>query len=181
MKFAPHLIAPGLTLVLFPPSFVIAAVETRYIDDEMGDPSTGLKPKYTPSDQWGVGNACTDCNIHPSAQLAYNGTWHDTTHLTTDPEPRSVQLTFTGIGLSVFCIIPSSSVKAEAIINYDLKFTLDGLSVGNGFSLQPNNTDYQYNVPVITLKDLPNEQHEFIMETSTTTDSVVLFDYATYL
>ncbi|KAF9266984.1 hypothetical protein L218DRAFT_956072 [Marasmius fiardii PR-910] len=180
MNFAPRLFVSALALFAFFSSLVAGAVEIRYIDDETGDPLTGLKPNYTPSNQWSLGSVCTGCNIHPNVSLAYNGTWHDTTHFARDSVGRSVQLTFTGIGLSVFCIIPSSS--AQAIINYDLKFTLDGSPVGNDFSLQPNSTDYQYNVPVITLEDLPNKEHEFTMEaSSTTTDSVVLFDYATYL
>ncbi|KAL0580486.1 hypothetical protein V5O48_001556 [Marasmius crinis-equi] len=168
----------GLVFVLFL-SLVSGTPQTRYIDDETGDPITGFKPIYQPANQWSQGNKCTGCNIRPNTSLAYNGTWHDTTHFH-DQESRSLQLTFNGTALSVFCIIPSKDVAA--IIHYELKFYLDGVLQGNGFTLDPSSADYQYNVSVFSADNISNKEHNFTMEaSSTTTDSVVLFDYATYV
>ncbi|KAK1235150.1 hypothetical protein PQX77_001635 [Marasmius sp. AFHP31] len=161
-------------------SFVSGTPQIRYIDDTLGDSATGLMPQYSPPGQWSEGPKCVGCNLHPNPSSAHNGTWRDTTwRRSLGNDPPSLQLTFTGISLTVYCIIPSSS--AQAIINYDLKFNLDGNSAGN-FTFDPNSTDYQYNFPVFTRDRLPNAKHNFTIKAdSPTTDSVILFDYATYV
>lgn len=76
----------------------------RYIDDEYGDLVTGEKPIYSPAPVgWAQGANCPGCAFHPATQLAFNGTWHDTTHHTND-QPRTVQFNFTGIPFVTFAI-----------------------------------------------------------------------------
>lgn len=67
-----------------------------YIDDQYGDSATGEMPIYNPVTGWTQGATCTGCAFHPETELAFNGTWHDTTHHTNDV-PRTVQFNFTGI------------------------------------------------------------------------------------
>ncbi|ESK96476.1 hypothetical protein Moror_6984 [Moniliophthora roreri MCA 2997] len=182
MRFA-HRYGPSPSFLLFLISFLSTTVrgvlQTRFIDDETGDSVTGAKVTYSPANQWSQGNSCTGCNVRPSNASAYNGTWHDTTHFKGDT-PRSVQFSFTGVSLSVFCILPPRS--AQAIKTYDLTFTLDGESVGSPFSLEPESDEYQYDVAVISLNNLPNKDHRFMMQAaSTTVDSLILFDYASYV
>ncbi|KAJ8095337.1 hypothetical protein PM082_010560 [Marasmius tenuissimus] len=159
-------------------SFASGTPQTRYIDDTGGDRDTGFMPVYSPRNLWGDSTKCIGCNLHPDNSSAYNGTWHDTTW-TRQSDPRSVQLTFIGIALSVYCIIPPGS--APATVNYDLKFNLDGLPVGN-FTFEPSSTEYQYNFSVFNKDKLSNAKHNFTMTAgSPTMDSVILFDYATYV
>ncbi|KAK1232938.1 hypothetical protein PQX77_003951 [Marasmius sp. AFHP31] len=163
-------------------SLVSGTPQIRYIDDTLGDSATGLMPQYLPPSQWSEGPKCVGCKLHPNPSSARNGTWRDTTWLPRslgNDGPPSLQLIFTGISFTVYCIIPPSS--AQAIINYDLKFNLDGNSAGN-FTFDPNSTDYQYDFPVFTQDKLSNAKHNFTMiADSPTTDSVILFDYATYV
>ncbi|KAK7060949.1 hypothetical protein VNI00_000684 [Paramarasmius palmivorus] len=172
-------LSPSIVLLLITfLSTAQALLQTRFIDDETGDPITGKKVTYSPANQWSQGNTCTGCNVRPSNTSAYNGTWHDTTHFMGDT-PRSVQFLFTGVSLSVFCILPPKS--AQAIKTYDLTFTLDGASAGS-FSLEPDSDEYQYNVAVVSLNNLTQKEHSFMMQAaSSTIDSLILFDYATYV
>ncbi|KAJ8094568.1 hypothetical protein AAF712_008689 [Marasmius tenuissimus] len=108
------------------------------------------------------------------------GTWHDTTHFVGSP-PSGVNFEFTGVSLEVFCILPPNNV--QAILNYSLTFEMDGKDVGTPFRRTKDEltSEYQYNVSVVSLQDLPNTKHNFTMVLkSKEMDSVALFDYAVY-
>ncbi|KAF9266981.1 hypothetical protein L218DRAFT_1074814 [Marasmius fiardii PR-910] len=174
-----------LSLILYFSASVNGLIETRTIDDALGDSADpNAKPIYLPKGQWTPrpGN-CVGCNINPkNPELAFKGTWHDTTHFATDDHNSTVQFSFTGIALSVFCILPPKT--AVAVTNYNLTFLLDGQPVGTPFVRATNDltNDYQYNVSVLSLDNLVNTQHTFVMQmASQVNDSVTLFDYASYI
>ncbi|KAK1232937.1 hypothetical protein PQX77_003950 [Marasmius sp. AFHP31] len=173
-------------LVLFTPyiSIVIGSRHFRTIDDTFGDPAIdGALLTYLPtSAPWTQqpGN-CGGCKLNPNnTDRIMNGTWHDTTHPANE-DAWSVKLTFTGIAMSVFCILPPKS--AEAVVDYDLSFILDGRPAGTFTRTRGELTDeYQYNVSVISLDSLENREHTFIMEMAKSPNrSVILFDYASYI
>ena len=58
-------------------ALVLAETVNRTIDDYFGDSVTGRKVDY--SGYWNVGQTCFGCAIHPDANQAYAGTWHDVT------------------------------------------------------------------------------------------------------
>ncbi|KAG7093718.1 hypothetical protein E1B28_007372 [Marasmius oreades] len=85
------------------------------------------------------------------------------THYAGDPT-HSVQFSFTGIALSVFCILPPKT--AEAIVTtYDLTFILDGQPVGPPFTRTNDQlTDsYQLAIQCFSFFDeQPSEQEAHI-------------------
>ncbi|ESK96477.1 hypothetical protein Moror_6985 [Moniliophthora roreri MCA 2997] len=162
-------------------ALVAGAPETRTIDDYNGDSSTKAKPTYIPSSQWNPGQLCTNyanCHLQPNVSLAHDGTWHDTTHLEGSPA-LSMQFSFIGVELSVFCILPNKT--ASAVKNYDLILTLDNANYTYVHEESQLTDNYQYNVSVFTAKNLANTNHTFTMTTSVNSENVVLFDYATYV
>lgn len=48
------------------------------IDDQFGDEITHITPTYSPSSRWRLGG--TGGLAKPNASLAYQETWHDSTH-----------------------------------------------------------------------------------------------------
>ena len=85
-------ILPLLLLV----TSVTATLTNRTIDDQYGDSVTRVPPSYSPSGGWSRGAKCSTCAAQPNASQAYGGSWHDSTHHPTDPEPRIVSLSFNG-------------------------------------------------------------------------------------
>ena len=59
------------------PALVLAGPVNRTIDDYFGDSVTGRQVEY--SGYWNVGQTCFGCAIHPDADEAHAGTWHDVT------------------------------------------------------------------------------------------------------
>ncbi|KAL0580488.1 hypothetical protein V5O48_001558 [Marasmius crinis-equi] len=172
-----------LSSVLFLSVYVDGVRQLRTIDDFAGDSAiAGALPIYSPPGKWSPQpGGCTDCNIKPdNLDLIFNGHWRDTTHFARN-ESRAIQFSFTGVALSVFCILPPST--AVAIVTYNLTFTLDGSPVGSRFTRTKDQlTDkFQYNVSVFSLDNLTNMEHTFLMEMDENTDSVALFDYASYV
>jgi hypothetical protein len=62
----------------------------------------------------------------------------------------------------------------------NLTFTLDGTYVGNFAQTPSGSQSYYYNTPVYVNATLPNLEHELLIEAGGPTDSILLFDYATY-
>lgn len=56
---------------------MLAGPVNRTIDDYFADSVTGRQVEYT--GYWNVGQTCYGCAIHPDANKAYAGTWHDVT------------------------------------------------------------------------------------------------------
>ncbi|KAL0570351.1 hypothetical protein V5O48_011611 [Marasmius crinis-equi] len=181
----------SLALILLSLSVpALCARQIRTIDDTTGDSVIpGNVPIYSPSASWNIQPGCNGCRLQPNnMSMVFNRSWHDGTHSVQDG-PKSVQFSFTGVALSVFCILPPKNIdeiigQPGTIINYNLAFTLDGRSVGPPFVRTQDQltNEWQYNVSVITLDGLENREHTFVMEmASTKTDSVTLFDYASYV
>ncbi|KIK70115.1 hypothetical protein GYMLUDRAFT_53221 [Collybiopsis luxurians FD-317 M1] len=175
-------LSSSLTILLFLtllPSLGLS-VEFRYIDDEKGDSVTGALPVYSPANAWTQGATCSGCGFHPDPQQAFDGTWHDTTHHTTDPV-RTVQLSFNGTSVEIFCILPNPT-DPTLTSTYNLTFSLDGQAVNKTFthtSDQSNN--FQFNTSVLLLSNLPQQAHMLTMLTdSTSVNSTLQFDYAIY-
>lgn len=63
------------------------------IDDQFGDERTHIVPTFLPVDDWTIGG--TGGSAIPNRSLAYNGTWHDSTHWIGTPA-TSVSFGFTG-------------------------------------------------------------------------------------
>lgn len=193
------LLLPLITSITTLSTSAYGALQTIIIDDEYGDQLTGAKPTYIPPNGWIQGSNCTGCALHPSPASAVNGTWHDTTHHKTDP-PRSVEMLFhgelserhshfsilicrryQGTMFSAYCIMANPS-NTGVTSQYDLQFQLDGIVTGSGFSHQSDSSNiFQYNVMVFSIDGLSNATHNFTMSASSTTvDSLILFDHATY-
>ena len=67
------------------------------VDDTLPDPLTGNTFQYAPIDQWSLGNDCSTCLARPDPSFAKDGTWHDTTYLSTSTdEPQTAQIQFNG-------------------------------------------------------------------------------------
>ncbi|KAF7294608.1 hypothetical protein MIND_00997400 [Mycena indigotica] len=155
----------------------------RTIDDNFGDLVTGLQPIYTPDGYWSFDSTCSSCVFRPDPKLAFNGSWHDSSQFV-NTAPVSVTLSFSGTAIYVFCIVPP--IIQGTISRYRLNYTLETIAAtsktstmtGN-FSLDPRSTtDYQYNVPVVSISGLDNTAHT--LRVSTNDASVFLFDYAVY-
>ncbi|KAJ3967282.1 hypothetical protein EV361DRAFT_505491 [Lentinula raphanica] len=156
------------------------AMTFGYIDDQDGDPLTGVFPVLSPPSDWTQGSICTECAFHPDPSKAFNGTWSDTTHYVSDPA-RTVQFNFTGTSLDVYCIIPNPS-NQDLISTYNLTFSLDGQPLPQTFSHRSDLSDnFTYNSSVLSLEGLSLTNHVFTMlAASTTVNSSLLFDYARY-
>ncbi|KAJ4468752.1 hypothetical protein J3R30DRAFT_3553808 [Lentinula aciculospora] len=155
-------------------------METRFIDDQFGDLVTQVLPNYSPVNGWTQGANCTGCGFHPNIQQAFNQTWHDTTHHTTD-QTKSVQFGFTGTSLDVFCIIPNPSIPTLTS-TYNLTFELDGQPLQQTFTHTSDSSNvFQFNVSVLSLENLALAPHNFVMlAASTVVNSTLQFDYAMY-
>ena len=90
-----HTAAAALTALLLCSHCASPGSINRTIDDTYGDSVTGYQVVYS-TDNWNVGQTCTDCFIHPNANLAYAGTWHDTSSSNISTTIRQATLQFTG-------------------------------------------------------------------------------------
>jgi len=154
-------------------------ISNQTIDDESGDSVSGALPTYVPASSWRLGPTCPDCVVHPDQSLAFNRTWHDNSQFPGDP-PASLSLDFVGTAIYVFCIVPP--IEANVISRYSLNFSLDdGASQGTFVYLPTSNTDFLYNVSVVSLPSLSNKAHNLLVSTDDTINgSIFLFDYAVY-
>ncbi|KAF9266552.1 hypothetical protein L218DRAFT_956328 [Marasmius fiardii PR-910] len=161
-------------------TLVAGILQTRTIDDQAGDSFSGTKPTFT--GPWNKGPQCKVCSLQPDPTRAYHGTWTEITHKGGDPVSY-VEISFLGVEIDVFCIIPNSPPNG-VVGTYDLKFTLDGAPVGDGFYHDPSfrvTDNFTYDAPVFSINGLENKPHRLVLNaTSTTRNSVVLFDYAMY-
>ncbi|KDQ26579.1 hypothetical protein PLEOSDRAFT_1105483 [Pleurotus ostreatus PC15] len=157
---------------------VILALKNVTIDDRFGDELTHIVPTFTPVDGWWLGSAGgTGGFAKPSASLAYNKTWLDSTHKVGEVE-RMVNFGFTGVSLYVYCIIANSQ---DFPTFADYKFLMDGELVGTYTHYAEKPFGYLYNTPVYVNRTLKNEFHNFtIVVDSIEQPVLLLFDYAIY-
>ncbi|KAI3615903.1 hypothetical protein WG66_010197 [Moniliophthora roreri] len=145
-----------------------------FIDDTLGDSATGVIPVYTGS-AWAK-PPCVTCLLQPNASRAHNRTWHDNTRNPFDPV-RSIQFNFTGVALSVFCIVPNKPVPI-ATTKISLDFTVDG-GIAGAFTHSPDgSSDFTYDFPVFAKDGLSNGEHS--VEITMGKGSNILFDYVQY-
>ncbi|KAF5386633.1 hypothetical protein D9615_001527 [Tricholomella constricta] len=157
-----------------------AIAVNRTIDDTLGDSVTGKAPKYSPPDVW-AGPECPGCVIKPDTKNAFHGTWKAATYHRELEHGISIQLSFKGIAIYVFFIIPDyieDHITTETACN----FTLDGQLVRTFSHVPTSDTiGFLYNVPVFSQTGLPNVDHTLLISTSGVDRHIfVSFDYAIY-
>ncbi|KAJ7648564.1 hypothetical protein DFH06DRAFT_570581 [Mycena polygramma] len=156
-------------------SLSVGTVFQRTIDDTLGDSESGELPMYTPASGFSPNSDCAGCVLHPDPASAFKGTWHDGSQLPGGPAV-SVTLSFSGTGISVFCIL--ANLVGDSTSN--LAVTLDG-AAQKPFSYTPDNTsDFVYNAPVFSVDGLDRVQHTVVIVTDNPKGSLFLFDYANY-
>ena len=173
------LLAPALTtFLLF--AVTIAALVNVTIDDELGDSRSKLVPQYAPGGKWAQGGQCSGCALHPGivdVAQTVDQTWHDGTYHPGNPD-QLISLTFNGVAIYVFNIIPNSAGGATTLTN--LSFFLDHEYVGQFIHLPDQTTNIAYHVPVYVNESLPDTQHSLDIRATGPNASLVLFDYAIY-
>ncbi|KAI0800513.1 hypothetical protein C8Q74DRAFT_1214422 [Fomes fomentarius] len=136
---------------------------------------------YFPSDRWTEQPGCTNCTIKPDGQQAFQGTWHDTTRLSSDTDPLYLEVKFAGTSVRVFNILCNQQSTSFQPTTTNLDFFLDGEWV-NTFT-NPSGSgsdDFTYNFRVFQLLGLDNVEHVLRVQATPNTDSFILFDYVEY-
>ncbi|GJE89215.1 hypothetical protein PsYK624_053100 [Phanerochaete sordida] len=162
-----------LTLIHLSP--VLGALINVTVDDQGIDPTTGTSIVYEA--QWAIG-PCSFCGAQPDANMALDGTWHDTTYNVNSPTEtllRNATFEFTGSALYVFGMIDGS-------FGIDLIFYLDGQQAGRFTDPQTTEFAYKYNQTYFSAENLEETSHSFKLQNGETNGprSVVLFDYLIY-
>lgn len=92
------------TLILFAlVGSVFGVLVNRTIDDQFGDPTTGVMPTYHPEANWTQVTNCSGCWAKLDRTLLFNGTCHDSTYFpgVGDQTPHTMTFSFYGaLGLS---------------------------------------------------------------------------------
>ncbi|KAI0706283.1 hypothetical protein C8T65DRAFT_231896 [Cerioporus squamosus] len=161
----------SLILVLLRADCALAATN-RTIDD--ADPQV----TYSPNNQWSQGSTCSECLIKLDPSQTLDGTWHDTSHHTSDPAPRFMQVQFTGTAVYVFNVLANAVPGAATTTS--LQFTLDGAEDGTFLHTPSDSPDPEFGVLVYARDGLDNVQHTLKMQAADTPDSVILFDFIAY-
>ncbi|EIM79364.1 uncharacterized protein STEHIDRAFT_163721 [Stereum hirsutum FP-91666 SS1] len=146
------------------------------IDDQAGDEVTGLKPIYSPAEEWQEFN-CTEFNVADDPCSALDGTWHNATAGSLFEEPPSFTIQFHGTAIWISNIIKVGTFASLSFTLDDKDITLvaQGLdAIGTGDS------DFQYNQTVFTKEGLKQGFHT-VVGTVLFSDGPVLFDYAVYI
>ncbi|KZT64255.1 hypothetical protein DAEQUDRAFT_741413 [Daedalea quercina L-15889] len=153
----------------------------KTIDDFYGDSVTGTKPSYT--EGWAYGPNCTTCTVTPDVDDLFDRSWHEVTAFSTDPYPENVTISFSGIAIWVYCVVPNfTNHSTGAISSVNVTFQLDGEMHGY-YMHQPDGTDatFLYNVTVYSNTSLESGQHTLVMTPQALVGGTYLgFDWAQY-
>lgn len=174
------------------------------IDDQAGDEVTGLKPIYSPAEEWQEFN-CTEFNVADDPCSALDGTWHNATAGSLFEEPPSFTIQFHGTSfrltsyhvyhdrickkqLIIVRIATGTAIWISNVIKAgtfaSLSFTLDDKDitlVAQGLdAIGTGDSDFQYNQTVFTKEGLKQGFHT-VVGTVLFSDGPVLFDYAVYM
>ncbi|KAF9266985.1 hypothetical protein L218DRAFT_985512 [Marasmius fiardii PR-910] len=188
------------TLVVLPLSLLSSLhriegkLQTIFVDDTKGDSLTGAIPAFLPSEAGfsqgplcqGCGDSwCQGCGLEPDPNQVYGGTWMVATHFKNDPA-KYITFDFVGTEVSVFCIVPNVASPSNIVTRYSLDFRIDldlpPSPVPTYDHVSDNNGGYQYNVSVFHQAGLPNQKHTMMIRAMRSDiDTVLLFDYATYV
>ncbi|KAM5539186.1 hypothetical protein V8D89_007059 [Ganoderma adspersum] len=179
-------ILPRPLLLLFSSLFfasVSSLLVNVTVDDQFGDPVTGLIPEYSPKNgSWHIGSpseACPPaCNIGPSLldlTQINDKTWLDDTYWPSDG-PATIKVHFTGSALYVFNILPNSVPGTTTYTN--ISFTIDGESAGRFTRTPDSSSTILYNQLVYHNTALDYGPHTLVMTPANVT--LILFDYLVY-
>ncbi|RPD64606.1 hypothetical protein L226DRAFT_40164 [Lentinus tigrinus ALCF2SS1-7] len=157
-----------LIFVLLRADWALAA-SNRTIDD--ADPQV----TYFPSDQWSQGSTCSGCLVKLDPSQTFDGTWHDTSHHTTDSQPRFMQVKFTGTAVYVFNVLANANLDTSTTTS--LQFTLDGTEDGTFLHTPSGSPNPVFSAVVYSRDGLDNTEHTLKMQATDTPDSVILFDF----
>ncbi|TFY70098.1 hypothetical protein EVJ58_g36 [Rhodofomes roseus] len=172
-----HLVVRALFFVSWYAAYVSAwFLANVTVDDTNGDVATGAYfAYYSPEGSWSDEANCTEADMGtacPSAEYAYDGTWH-----ATGPGVSSAEISFTGSGFYVYCIINSNK-------STDLTFMIDGETEGTyqqGTDTSES-ASISYDVLVYANDSLPWGTHTFTLVSGANTqgESLAILDYITY-
>lgn len=172
----------SLSLFLAPASSELVNIT---VDDQLGDPITGLVPQYFPDDVtvWHAGSPtenCTKCHLNPGTMdlnKIHGETWHDSTPLDLTT-PTTITVHFTGSAVYVFNIVPNT-LPNSTITLANITFSIDG-SDPYAFFRQPdpNSNTIMYNQLVYRNTVLEDGPHTLTM--TVCPYSLALFDYLLY-
>ncbi|KAI0751044.1 hypothetical protein C8Q80DRAFT_1099664 [Daedaleopsis nitida] len=179
-------IAHALSFLLISTRLVAAISRSVIIDDTYGDAATGALPVYAPSASWIQGKPCafddSECFVNPDPKQAMNGTWHDSQGDSADTPPRTIDLSFEGNSIIVYCII--SEVDRVEIAVANMTFELDGDIVGTFFHDPDGSMDgagnYRTKYEVAVYQNTSAPQGSHTLRVSSVGYSRMLFDYAEY-
>ncbi|KAI0758508.1 hypothetical protein BC629DRAFT_1273821, partial [Irpex lacteus] len=144
------------------------------IDDQLGDEKTGRLVTYTPPGVWSQGSGCSYCALKPDNSSAFDGTWHDGTHIPDrDVEPLAFEFKFNGTAFYIFNILVKLALT-------DVNVTLDGELLGR-YTRTPNITEgFLYNASIFSKENIPYGEHTVGVSAFGPNQTNVLFDYAMY-
>jgi len=178
------LVAGVLALVVSVLPTVVHAGQNITVDDTDLTVVT-YNPGSAASPGWNPEPGCTTCSLMPDASLAYNNTWHDDLWEPAGSDGHGgllwVEMTFHGVAVYVFNIIPNNQANAQT----NLSFVLDGdNSTRQTYTHTPDPTSSQtflYNTTVYNATNLSNTTHTLQMSMiGTNQDLAALFDYFIY-
>ncbi|KAI0658401.1 hypothetical protein C8Q70DRAFT_917784, partial [Cubamyces menziesii] len=138
---------------------------------------------YTPSNAWSQDTTCITCTTFPSSAEAQDGTWHNINASSRAGDPRA-SLTFTGIGVRVYAILPAYSPSGDPnvpITHTDATFFLDNIVQGISYEyFPPVGADFQYRHLIFNSSTLAYEEHTLMILSSYDDVSALLLDYIVY-
>ncbi|KAM5539193.1 hypothetical protein V8D89_007066 [Ganoderma adspersum] len=153
------------------------------VDDQLGDPITGLVPQYFPDDKWLAGSPtenCTACHLNPGTldlNQIHGKTWHDSTPLNS-PIPTTITFQFTGSAVYVFNIVPNT-LPNSTITLANITFSIDDTDPYTFYRQpDPNSNTILYNQLVYHNIGLEDGPHTLTMTVGHY--SLILFDYLLY-
>ncbi|KAK0492957.1 hypothetical protein EDD18DRAFT_1357341 [Armillaria luteobubalina] len=177
-----------LTIALFLLQLIVAAkMINRTIDDTLGDELTGFKVKYRPDSQpfdasalvWKNTLQCIGCAIVPDVSSAMDGTWTSATY-DSSLKNVSAELTFYGSAIYIYLIVSNYPYCTGLVSDVICNFRMDGEIVGNYYHPSDGTYRFEYNVLAYSNASLNDNDHTFLIETTGTQLSYIIFDYALY-
>ena len=171
-----------MSLLFLPIASVLVNVT---VDDQFGDPTTGLVPDYFPNNEtWHIGSPneqCPACRIQPSTldlNQIHDQTWHDGTSYPPDTFP-TITVHFTGSAVYVFNILPNA-LPNQTDTYAHISFSIDGEDPATFVHTSDRSPTILYNHLVYYNAELPHGPHTLVMAAAGSTSSLILFDYLLY-
>ncbi|KAK0216422.1 hypothetical protein EDD85DRAFT_437341, partial [Armillaria nabsnona] len=157
------------------------------IDDTLGDELTGTKVQYSPDSRpenasvlvWSNALQCSGCAIAPERTSTMNGTWTGATY---DSSLRNItaRLSFHGSAIYIYLIVSNSPKSTGLVSDVLCDFRMDGEIVGSYNHTTDGTNHFDYDVLAYNNASLKDDDHTFLIETTGTQLSYVIFDYALY-